>query len=260
MNNQDFTDRVIVVTGASGGVGAATAEELAHRGASVVLAARRPEALREVATRCGPRSHLVVADVTSRPDVQRILDEAIATFGRVDLWINNVGRGIGRPLLEITDDDLDSMIRDNLKSALYGMQTITPHFQARGTGAIINVSSLLGKTPIPPRAAYAAAKAAMASLSESFRTELAATHPDLRVIVIYPGRIATNFGHNALGQPMTDSRPLPPEVLAALSGTTQTAAEVAHAICEAALHARGDVYTQPNAFARVREYLEKQAS
>ncbi|MFV8753830.1 SDR family NAD(P)-dependent oxidoreductase [Nannocystaceae bacterium ST9] len=258
MSNRDFSDRVVVVTGASGGVGAATAEELARRGASLVLAARRAGPLGEVAERCGNQAHVVVADVTARADVQRIFDEALAKFGRVDVWINNVGRGIGRALLEITDEDVDAMIRDNMKSALYGMQVVTPHFQARGRGAIVNVSSLLGRTPLPPRAAYAAAKAAMNSLSEAFRIELAASHPDVRVVVVYPGRIATDFGHNALGQRMIDAGTLPAEVLAAIGGPTQTAEAVAQVICDAALHARGDVYTQPNAFARVLDYMAKQ--
>lgn len=260
MNNRDFSDQVVVITGASGGVGAAAAEEFGRRGASVVLAARRTEPLGEVAKRCGNNTHAVIADVTKRDDVQRVFDEAIAKFGRVDIWVNNVGRGIGRPLLEITDDDVDAMIRDNVKSALYGMQVVTPHLKARGTGAIVNVSSLLGRTTIPPRAAYAAAKAAMMSLSEAFRIELAGSHPDVRVVVVYPGRIATEFGQNAMGQRMTDAGKLPAEVLAVIGGATQTAEEVGHVVCDAALSSRGDVYTQPNAFAAVRAYMEKQSA
>lgn len=260
MSNQDFSDQVVVVTGASGGVGAATAVELARRGAAVVLAARRAAPLADVSTRCGSRAHVVVADVTQRSDVQRICDEAIAKFGRVDIWINNVGRGIGRALLEISDDDIDAMIRDNMKSVLYGMQVVTPHFQARGTGAIVNVSSLLGRVPLPARAAYAAAKAAMNSLSEAFRMELASTHPNVRVLVVYPGRIATDFGNNALGQRISELGHLPTEVLAAIGGATQTAEDVAHVLCDAALNKRGDVYTQPNAVVAVRAYLEKQLS
>jgi NAD(P)-dependent dehydrogenase (short-subunit alcohol dehydrogenase family) len=258
MTKQDFSDQVVVITGASGGVGAAAAEELARRGASVVLAARRAGPLDEVAVRCGVRAHAVVADVTRRGDVQRLFDAAITRFGRIDIWINNVGRGIGRPLLEISDEDVDTMIADNMKSALYGMQVVTPHLQARGTGAIVNVSSLLGKTPLPPRAAYAAAKAAMMSLSEAFRIELAGSHPDLRVVVVYPGRITTDFGRHALGQRTPDGGSLPAEVLAVIGGATQTAEEVAHVVCDAALGARGDVYTQPNAFTHVREYMDKQ--
>jgi short-subunit dehydrogenase len=98
----------------------------------------------------------------------------------------------------------------------------------------------------------------MMSLSEAFRIELSGSHPAIRVVVVYPGRIATDFGKNAAGQPMGDSGKLPAEVLAVIGGATQTAEEVAHVVCDAALSGRGDVYTQPNAFARVREYLEKQ--
>ena len=124
----------------------------------------------------------------------------------------------------------------------------------------MNVSSLLGRTTIPPRAAYAAAKAAMGSLSEAFRAQLAGTHPNLRVVVVYPGRIATDFGLNAMGERMADAGTLPAEVLAVLGGATQTAAEVAHVVCDAALSGRGDIYTQPNAFARVREYMDRQSA
>jgi NAD(P)-dependent dehydrogenase (short-subunit alcohol dehydrogenase family) len=249
MTDQDFSGQIVVITGASGGLGAAAAEELARRGASLVLAARRAGPLGEVAARCGDEALAVVADVTKRSDVQRVFDEAVAKFGRVDIWINNAGRGQIRPVLEITDEDVDTMIRDNLKSVLYGMQVVAPHLQARGKGAIVNVSSVVARMQVPrPVAAYAAAKAAMSSLSEALRSELAGSHPDVRVVVVYPGAIATDFGQNALGQ-RGDSRKNP---------SAQTAEDAAHVVCDAALRARGDVYTQPNAFARVREYMDKQ--
>lgn len=249
MTNRDFANQVVVITGASGGIGAATAEELARRGASTVLAARRAGPLGEVAARCGDEALAVVADVTERRDVQRVFDEAIAKFGHVDIWINNAGRGQIRSVLEIADDDVDTMIRDNLKSALYGMQVVTPHLQARGKGAIVNVSSVVARMQVPrPVAAYAAAKAAMSSLSEALRSELARSHPEVRVVVVYPGAVATDFGQNALGQ-KGDSRKVP---------GAQTAEEAAHVVCEAAFRARGDVYTQPNGFAQVRQYAEMQ--
>lgn len=249
MGNRDFSDQVVVVTGASGGVGAATAEELARRGASVVLAARRVAELDEARARCGDQALAVVADVTKRSDVQRVFDAAMATFGRVDVWINNVGRGQIRPVLEISDDDLDTMIVDNLKSALYGMQVVLPHLQARGRGAIVNVSSIVARVRFPlPVGSYAAAKAALSRLSDELRGELSESHPEIRVVVVYPGPIATDFGLNALGE-KRDSRAIP---------GAQSAAEVAHVVCEAALGGRGDVHTMPTGPAMVRDHLDRQ--
>lgn len=249
MCNQDFSDHVVVVTGASGGVGAATAEELARRGASVVLAARRAVQLDGVRARCGDEALAVVADVTKRSDVQRIFDQAIAKFGRIDVWLNNVGRGQIRSVLELTDDDVDTMLLDNLKSALYGMQVVAPHLQARGKGAIVNVSSIVARVRFPlPVGPYAAAKAALSRLSEELRGELAESHPEVRVVVVYPGAIATDFGLNALGE-KRDSRAIP---------GAQSAEEVAHVVCEAALRGRGDVYTLPAGPSMVRDYLEQQ--
>src|SRR5689334_10234699 len=132
-------DKVVVITGASSGIGAATAELLGARGASVVLVARRATALDAVAARCGGRALVVVADVTRREDVRRAVDEAVRRFGRIDVWINNAGQGITRPPSELTDDDVDAMIGSNVKSAIYGMQEVLPHFKARGSGHIINI-------------------------------------------------------------------------------------------------------------------------
>jgi len=140
-------DKVILITGASGGIGAAAAELLAARGASVVLVARRADALRAVAARCGDRSLVVVADVTRRADVKRVVDEALRRFGRIDVWINNAGQGITRMPSELTDEDVDAMMSSNVKSAIYGMQEVLPHFTARGEGQIINISSMLGRVP-----------------------------------------------------------------------------------------------------------------
>ena len=102
--------RVVVITGASAGIGAATARELAASGELVVLAARRTEALRALARELGDAAHVVTADVTERRDVERIRDEAIREFGCIDVWINNAGRGIVRPTLDLTDEDVDAMI------------------------------------------------------------------------------------------------------------------------------------------------------
>src|SRR5689334_14991856 len=114
--------KVVVITGASAGIGAALAKQLGPRGVKLALVARRDEELRQVAAASAPDAIAIEADVTRRADVERARDAAIAAFGRVDAWVNNAGRGIARPLLELTDDDLDQMIDVNVRSALYGMQ------------------------------------------------------------------------------------------------------------------------------------------
>ena len=199
MSTFDWKSQVVVVTGASAGIGASLARELGKRGAKVVLAARRADRLAEAARASGEGHLTVTADVTRREDVARIASAAIDRFGHVDAWVNNAGRGITRTILELTDDDVDAMVRDNVKSVLYGMQVIVPHFKAQKRGHLINVSSMLGRIPFAPiRAAYCAAKAAMGSLTETMRNDLAKDFPDVRVTCFYPGVVHTDFGLNAL--------------------------------------------------------------
>src|ERR1700741_2982185 len=124
-----MSERVVVITGASSGIGAELARQLGRRGDALVLAARSEEALRAVAAEIGGRTHVVRTDVTARADIERLRDEAIDAFGHVDVWVNNAGRGINRPVLELTEQDFDEMMAVNVKSALYAMQAIVPHFQ-----------------------------------------------------------------------------------------------------------------------------------
>jgi NAD(P)-dependent dehydrogenase (short-subunit alcohol dehydrogenase family) len=237
-------DRVVVVTGGSAGIGAALAEAIAQRGGKPVLVARREEALRQVAARAGGAAY-VVADVTRRADVERARDEALARHGRIDVWVNNAGRGISRLPTQLTDDDLDDMIRVNVKSVLYGMQAMLPVLERQAGGQVINVSSMLGRVPFAlVRAAYCAAKHAMNSLSASFRMELRDRVPGAMVTVVHPGVVATDFGLNALhGGP--DSRSFP---------GAQSAEEVAGVIVDAIERPRADVYTRPGAQQLVVDY------
>ena len=140
-------DQVIVITGASGGIGAARAARVAGGGASPVLAARRERELEGVRAACGERAMAVVTDVRRRADVQRLLDRALERHGHVDVWVNNAGRGISRPVSELSEADFDEMIDVNLRSAFHGMQVALSHFKTRGRGHIINVSSMLGRVP-----------------------------------------------------------------------------------------------------------------
>lgn len=231
-------DRVVVITGASAGIGAALAENVSKKGAKVVLVARREKELREVAARCGSDALVVVGDVTKRADFARVVSTALDRFARIDVLVNNAGRGITRLPSALTDEDFDDMMLVNVKSALYGMQAVLPHFIERGSGHIINVSSMLGRVPFTPmRSAYSAAKAALSSLSASLRIELRAQHPNIHVSVVHPPVVATDFGLKALhGGP--DSRKLP---------GAQDVGEVAEVIARVIEKPRADVYTRPGA-------------
>jgi short-subunit dehydrogenase len=245
-------DRVIVITGASGGIGAAIASELGRRGAGLVLASRTAVALERVASHISSPTHVVTADVTQRVDVERIRDEAIAAFGHVDVWINNAGRGILRPVLELTDADVDEMIAVNVKSALYGMQAIAPHFLERGRGHIINISSFLGRVPVASaRSAYSAAKAALNTLTANLRVDLQRTHPGIHVSVVMPGLVATDFARHARGS----TGPIPPGPIGSPM-KPQTPEEVAVIVAGLIDHPVAEVYTNPASAALATRYFD----
>ena len=209
------------------------------------LVARRPDALEAVAKRCGQNALALRADAAERADVRRVVAAAIARFGRIDVWINNVGQGISRPPSELTDQDIDEIMRLNVKSALYGMQEVLPHFKERGEGQVINISSMLGRIPFAViRSAYVGAKHFLNALTALFRAEVQATHPGIQFSLVSPPVVRTGFGLNALhGGP--DSRSLP---------NSQSAEEVAAVIARVIETREPDVYTLPGAHDRVVAY------
>ena len=234
---------VTVITGASSGIGAALAKRLGRQGHRLVLGARRADALRAVAAECGD-ARAVVVDVTRRNDVERLRDEALSAFGAVDVWMNNAGRGVNAPVLELTDEQFDEMMAVNVKSALYGMQAIVPRFKERGRGHLINVSSFLSRVPIATyRSAYNAAKAALNALTANLRMDLRRDYPGIHVSLVMPGMVTTEFARNALGG-------TPQVTWASRSGggagpQIQTADEVAAAIEGLIASPRDELYTQP---------------
>jgi short-subunit dehydrogenase len=240
--NAGMKDKVIVITGASAGIGATLAETVFKRGGVPVLAARREKELVAVAGRCN-NALAVVADMTKRADVQRVADEAVKRHGRYDVWVNNAGRAISRLVSQLTDEDLDEMLKVNVKSALYGMQIAGAYFKGQGQGQIINVSSMLGRMPAAPiRSAYSASKAFLNILTANLRMELRGA--GVTVTLVSPGVVQTEFGLNALhGGP--DNRTLP---------FSQTAQEVADAIADAIEKPRADVYTQAQGQQRIVGY------
>jgi NADP-dependent 3-hydroxy acid dehydrogenase YdfG len=242
-----WKDRVVVITGGSAGIGAALAREIGRRGGSLVIAARRGDKLAEVAASTSAPCEPVQADVTRREDVARVLGAAIARYGKVDAWVNNAGRGISRTVEELTDDDIDTMIRINVKAALYGMQTVLPHFKERRHGHLVNVSSMLARVPFATiRSAYSAAKHALNSLTENVRMDLSRDHPEIVVTCVMPGVVLTDFGLNALGGG-PDSRSFP---------GAQTPEQVAAIMADTLERGRGgDVYTALGGLERVLQYI-----
>jgi len=237
----------VVITGASSGIGAALAELLASRRKSVVLVARGADALRTVAERCGANALPIAADVTRREDVRRVVAEALKRFGHIDVWVNNVGQGITRAPSQLTDDDIDAMMRVNVKSALYGMQEVLPHFKERNAGHVINISSMLGRIPYAlPRTAYTAAKHFLNALTANFRDEVRQTHPGIQFSIVSPPVVRTNFGLNAVYGGV-DSRSVP---------DSQSAEEVAAVIAGVIESRAPDVYTTPGSRERVVRYFE----
>jgi NADP-dependent 3-hydroxy acid dehydrogenase YdfG len=236
--------KVIVITGGSAGIGAALARILAREGASLALVARRAGLLGEVAAECGD-ALAVTADAGRRSDVRRALDETLARFGHIDVWVNNAGQGITRPPSQLTDEDVDEMVRINVKSVLYGMQEVLPHFKERGSGQFVNVSSMLGRIPFATyRSAYCGAKHFVNAITANFREEIRETHPGIHITLVSPGVVRTDFGLSARhGGP--DSRSFP---------QSQSAEEVAEVMAGVIRSPRPDVYTRAGSRERVLGY------
>ena len=251
--------KVVVITGASGGIGAALARRLGSDHAQLVLAARRENELAQVsdeALSAGADKVLTIrADVTSRDDVLKISDGALAEFGHIDVWVNNAGRGITRSVLDLTAEDVDEMIDVNVKSAIYGAQAVVPHFIERGEGHIINISSFLGRVPIASfRSVYSAAKAALNSLTTNLRMDLR-QYPGIHVSLVMPGVVTTDFARNVRGE-------VRPPISAGAPGSSpmkpQTPQEVADKIAELIDHPVAELYTNPASAEIARNYYANQ--
>jgi len=246
--------KVVVITGASSGIGAATAKLLGSQGYRLALAARREPELKAVARAASASAITVVTDVTRYADMENLLDTAIRSFGQIDIWINNAGRGINKSVLELTDEDLDAMMSVNFKAAFYGIKCIVPLFQARGEGHLINISSFLGRVPIATyRSAYNAAKSALNALTANLRVDLRKTHPRIQVSVIMPSKVTTEFAARAIGgPPLTAGR--------GGSVVVQSPEEVAAVIVSVIEKPVAEMYTNPALKNIVQQYYQDVAA
>ena len=203
MANNNIEGKVVVITGASSGLGEAAARHLSAHGASLALGARRADRLQSLArelTERGGRALAIETDVTRCDQVKRLVDTAVQTFGRVDVMINNAGLMPQSLLERLKIDEWDRMIDVNIKGVLYGVAAALPYMQSQKSGHFINVSSVAGHKVRPGGTVYSATKHAVRVISEGLRQEVKPYN--IRTTVISPGSFHQNvsplpFGGNA---------------------------------------------------------------
>jgi len=191
--------RVVIVTGASTGIGEATAQRFAREGWSVVLAARSEEKLTQLQATIeaeGGRALAVRADVTHREDVTRIVEQTLTAFGRIDVLVNNAGVGISGTLDSLDLDVFEYALKLNVLAPIAMLQAVIPTMKSQGGGVIVNVSSMIEAAAVPYMAGYGASKVALGYLSDAAAIEL--DEYDIAVVRVLPGITETNFNANLL--------------------------------------------------------------
>lgn len=187
---------VVVITGASSGIGRATAHAFAEEGATVVLAARREQALEEVAAECesrGARALVVPTDTADEAAVQALARRATETFGRIDTWVNNAAVTLFARFEEAPPEVFRKVFETNFFGYVHGIRAVLPIFREQGSGVLVNVSSVVATAPQPFTSAYVASKAAIRGLSECLRMELKLDGVDIHVCHVMPASIDTPF-------------------------------------------------------------------
>ncbi|MFG1922050.1 SDR family oxidoreductase [Cryptosporangium sp. NPDC048952] len=210
------TTKVVVITGASSGIGEATARLLASQGAQLVLGARRTDRLDALAAELGAAS--ATTDVRNRDDVAALVDLALERHGRLDVLVGNAGIGPVSHLADLRVDEWDAMIDVNLKGILHGIAAALPVFRAQGSGHFVTTASTAAFWTLPTMAVYAATKTAVRVIAEGLRQESEGAY---RVTTVTPGFIATNFAEASSDREvradllaMRDKIAIPPSAIA----------------------------------------------
>ncbi|MGW7002678.1 SDR family oxidoreductase [Streptomyces sp. NPDC054933] len=223
-------NKVVAITGASSGIGEATALLLAERGAKVVLGARRLERLEDLAARIaktGGEAAYAVTDVTRKEDISALVTLACGRYGKLDVLVSNAGIGPVSPLDDLRVEDWDNMIDVNIKGVLYGIAAALPVFRNQGFGQFVNTASTAAYRTVPNQAVYSGTKVAVRAITEGLRQEAGDA---LRVSMVSPGFIRTDFTEGAAN----------PEVRAQLSA------------------ARDEIAIEPDAIARAIAFAIEQ--
>jgi NAD(P)-dependent dehydrogenase (short-subunit alcohol dehydrogenase family) len=207
-----IADQVVVITGASHGIGRETALQFVRKGASVVAAARDDEALQELVAevdRLGGQAEAVVTDVADYAQVERLAQRAVDRFGRIDTWVNNAAVSVYGTVEQLDADEMDRVVRVDLLGQMFGAKAALPHLrQSRGT--LIHVGSSLSQRAIPLQAAYVASKHGVKGFTEALRLEMAHENSGVEVVLILPSSINTplfGFARSKLG---VRPQPVPP--------------------------------------------------
>jgi NADP-dependent 3-hydroxy acid dehydrogenase YdfG len=243
--NDEINDKVVVITGASSGIGEAIALLLAEKGAKVVLGARRLEQLQKVAKRItdeGGEAIFQVTDVKQLKDLENLVSKAVGTFGRLDVIINNAGISRLSRFDDLQVKDWEEMIDVNLKGVLYGIAASLPVFRRQNSGHIINIISTSGLKIVPLQGVYAATKNAVRTISEALRQEAG---DSLRVTGISPGFVKTNLA-DSIRDPNIKKAIADKAEEIAISPTT-IAEAVLYAIGQPANVDVGDIVIRPTA-------------
>lgn len=189
----NIQNKVVIITGASSGLGEATARRLAAQGAKLMLAARREdrlEALHKEIEQAGGTAAYRVTDVVDRAQVQALADATLETYGRIDVLVNNAGLMPLSPLDQVKVDEWERMVDVNIKGVLYGIAAVLPTMRQQKSGHIINISSVAGHKVFPAGAVYCATKYAVRAISEGIRLE---SNGEIRSTNISPGAVATEL-------------------------------------------------------------------